>query len=100
MRWAAGGTPAPVKRGRWVRGTRPGGEGYGAPVRDTRQGLLVIGFGLLLAVLGAAMYGPRSAPMWLGGVVAVIGFVMWQVAARRRPTEPGTHEGAPPTREG
>ena len=47
---------------------------------DVREGLTLMALGVLVGVVAFPMSRPVAA---IGWVVALIGFVMWQVAARR-----------------
>ena len=50
---------------------------------QTRDVWLLMAGGAFIAVIGLA--GSTPALAWIGGVVAVIGFAVWQVTARRSP---------------
>jgi len=43
----------------------------------------MVGAGLLIALLSAAGGGWTNGGVWLGLAVALVGFIAWQVAARR-----------------
>jgi len=49
----------------------------------TRGALMVAVAGLLIALLAAAGGGWSNGGVWLGVGIALLGFVAWQVAARR-----------------
>ena len=49
---------------------------------NVREGYALMAIGVLLCLLAAPL-ADRTAVLYIGGAVFVLGFVIWQVAARR-----------------